>query len=53
MWVDKDGEFYNSSFKRWLKDNDLEMDSTHNEVNSVIAAGFIRTKKIYKHMTSI
>ena len=29
------------------------MDSTHNEVNSVIASGFIRTKKIYKHMTSI
>ena len=21
IWLDKDGEFYNSSFKNWLKDN--------------------------------
>ena len=31
MWVDKNSEFYNSSFKKWLKENDIEMYSTHNE----------------------
>ena len=25
IWVDKGSEFYNSSFKKWLKDNDIEM----------------------------
>ena len=29
--VDKGSEFYNSSFKKWLKNNDIEMYSTHNE----------------------
>ena len=24
-WVDKQSEFYNSFFKKWLKDNDIEM----------------------------
>ena len=24
IWVDKGSEFYNSSFKKWLKDNDIE-----------------------------
>ena len=28
VWVDKGSEFYNSSFKKWLKDNDTEMYST-------------------------
>ena len=31
IWVDKGSEFYNSSFKKWLKDNDIEMYSIHNE----------------------
>ena len=55
IWVDKRSEFYNSSFKKWLKDNDLEMYSTHNEGKSVAAERFIRTlkNKIYKYMTSI
>ena len=55
IWVDKGSEFYNSSFKKWLQDNDIAMYSTHNEENSVVAEGFIRTlkNKIYKHMTSI
>ena len=54
-WVDKASEFYNSSFKKWLKDNDIEMYSTNNEGKSVIAEGFIRTlkNKIYKYMTSV
>ena len=55
IWVDKGGEFYNSSFKKWLKDNDIEMYSIHNEGKSVVAERFIRTlkTKIYKYMTSI
>ena len=42
-------------FKKWLKDNDIEMYSTSNEGKSVIAERFIRTLKtrIYKQMISI
>ena len=45
----------NSSFKKWLKDNDIEMHSTHNEGKSVVAERFIRTlkNKIYEHMTAV
>ena len=43
IWVDKRSEFYNNSFKNWLKDNDIEMYSIHNEVKSVVAERFIRT----------
>ena len=25
IWVDKGSEFYNSSFRKWLKDNDIKM----------------------------
>ena len=55
IWVDKGSEFYNISFKKWLKDNDIEMLSTNNEGKCVIAERFIRTlkNKIYKYMTSI
>ena len=55
IWVDKGSEFYNCSFKKWLKDNDIEMYSTHNEGKSVVAERFIRTlkNKIYKHMTAV
>ena len=53
IWVDKGSEFQNSSFKEWLKDNDIEMYSIHNEGKSVVAERFIRTlkTKIYKYMT--
>ena len=46
---------YNNSFKKWLKDNDIEMYSIHNEGNSVAAERFIRTlkTKMYKCMTSV
>ena len=30
IWVDKDSEFYNASFKKWLRDNDIDMYSTNN-----------------------
>ena len=55
IWVEKGSEFYNSSFKKWLKDNDIEMYSIHNEGKSVVAERFIRTlkTKIDKCMTSI
>ena len=55
IWVDQGSEFYNSSFKKWLKDNDISMYSTHNEEKSVVAERFIKTlkNKIYKHMTTI
>ena len=48
-------EFYNSSFKKWLKDNDIEMNSIRNEGKSILAERFIRTlkTKTYKSMTSI
>ena len=54
-WVDKGSEFYNNSFKKWLKDNYIEMYSIHNEEKSVVAERFIRKlkNKIYKYMTSI
>ena len=55
IWVDRGSEFYNSRFKKWLKNNNIEMYSTHNEGKSVVAERFIRTIKniIYKYMTSI
>ena len=31
IWVDKGSEFYNNSFKKWLKDNNIEMYSIHNK----------------------
>ena len=34
IWVDKGSGFYNSSFKKWLKDNGIEMYSTHKEGKS-------------------
>ena len=55
IWVDKGSEFYNVSFKKWLRDNDIVLCSTNNEGKSVVAGRFIRTlkSKIYKYMTSI
>ena len=37
IWVDKGSEFYKNSFKKWLKANDIEMYSIHNERKSVVA----------------
>ena len=55
MCVDKGIEFYNNSFKKWLKDNGIEMYSIHNEGKSVSAERFIKTlkTKIYKYITSV
>ena len=55
IWIDKGSELYNSSFKKCLKDNDIEMYSTNNKRKSIVAERFIRTlkNKIYKYMNSI
>ena len=54
IWVDKGSKFYNSYFKKWLNDNDIEMYSIHNEGKSVVVERFIGTlkTKICKYMTS-
>ena len=55
IWVDQGSEFYNKSFKYFLKINNIDMYSTFNEGKSVIAERFIGTlkNKTYKHMTAI
>ena len=55
IWVDQGSEFYNNSFKDFLKINNTEMYSTYNERKSVVAERFIRTlkNKIFKHMKAI
>ena len=55
MWVDEGSEFYNNSFKKFLKINNIEMYSTFNEGKSLVAERFIRTlkNKISKHITAI
>ena len=54
IWVDKGSELSNKSMKSCLQDNDIEMFSTNNEGNSVVAERFIRTlnNEIYKYMIS-
>ena len=41
IWFDKRSEFYNRSFEQWLKDNDIEMYSTHNKGKYAVAERFI------------
>ena len=55
IWVDQGSEFYNSTFKDFLKINNIQMYSTYNEGKSVVAERFIRTlkNKKFKHMTAI
>ena len=36
IWVDQGSEFYNNSFKDFLKTNNTEMYSTYNEAKSVV-----------------
>ena len=45
IWVDQGSKFYSIYFKKWLKDNGIEIYSTHNEGKSVVAERFIRTLK--------
>ena len=55
IWVDQGSEFYNNSFKKWLKDNGIEMYSIYNEKKSVVTERFIKTlkNKIYKNMITV
>ena len=55
IWVDKGSEFYNNYFKKWLKDNVIEMYSIHNEGKFVVAERLSRTlkTKIYKYMERV
>ena len=55
IWVDQGSEFYNKSFKDFLKINNTEMYSTYNEGKSVVAERFISTLKIkiFKHMATV
>ena len=55
IYVDQGSEFYNNSFKYFLKTNNIEIYSTYNEGKSVVAKKFIRTlkNKIFKHVTAI
>ena len=55
IWVDQGSEFYDNSFEKCLKDNDISIYSIHIERKSVVAESVIRTlkTKIYKHMTII
>ena len=52
--VDQGSEFYNQSFKDFLKISNIEMYSTFNEGKYVVAERFIRTlkNKIFKHTTA-
>ena len=45
IWVDQGSEFYNNTFKDFLKINKIEMYSTYNEGKSFVAERFIRTLK--------
>ena len=55
IWVDQGSEFYNTSFKDFLKINNTEIYSTYNKGKSVVAERFIRTlkKKCFRHMRAI
>ena len=55
IWVDKGSEFYNNSFKKWGRDNDIEIYSTDKEGKSGVDERFIRAlkNKIYKYMVSV
>ena len=45
IWVDKGSKFYDKLMQSWLKDNDIEMYSMHNEEKSVVAERFFEPKR--------
>ena len=55
IWVDQFSEFYNNTFRDFLKINIIEMYSIYNEGKSVVTERLIRTlkNKIFKHMAAI
>ena len=52
IWVVQGSEFCNNLFKKFLKENNIEMYSTFNGWKSAVAEKFIKTlkNKIFKHM---
>ena len=54
IWVGQGSEFYNNSFKGFLKINNTEINSTYKEWKSVVAERVNRTlkSKIFKRMTA-
>ena len=54
LWVDQGSEFYNRDFKKFLKENDIEMYSTHGDHKSAVVERFNRTLKemMWKYFTS-
>ena len=46
IWVDQGSEFYNNTFKDFLKINNIEIYSTYNEGKSIVV-------EIFKYMTAI
>ena len=55
IWTYQGSEFYDNSFKKILKINNIKMYSTCNEGKSVVAERFIRIikNKIHKYVTAI
>ena len=55
VWGDKGIKFWSKWWESWLKENDIQMYTTHNEWKSVVSGRLIRTlrNKIYEYMTSV
>jgi hypothetical protein len=47
LWVDRGSEFYNKTFEKLLKSNDIVMYSTYSNNKSVVIERFNRTLKTY------
>ena len=46
IWIDKRSEFYNNFFKKWLKDTDIEMCSTHSEENLLLLSNLVELQRL-------
>ena len=55
IWVDRSSQFSNSQFKKFLKDNNIEIYRTYNEGKSVVAEEFINNleQRICKYMAAV
>ena len=55
IWVNQGSEFSNNLFKKFLKENNIEMYLTYNEGKSVVPKRFIKIlkNKIFKHMAAV
>ena len=55
IWVDQGREFYNSQFKKFFKESNIQMYSICNERKYVVAETIFKILKnrIYKHMAAV